>query len=129
MPYLKNRRPTSRHPQSKPYWHVKNVIRDQDSFAKEVPSFTIDGQSKVSTITGGLLSLAILILTLVYAIDTFIKMSEGSDPTVSQNVIQDYYNLENDLNLVNDTNFRLAFGWRPYANSYDKALKSAPSVF
>ena len=83
MPYLTNRRPTSKSSQNKPHWHVKNVIRDQDSFAKEVPSFTIDGQSKVNTTIGGLLSLAILILTLFYAIDTFIKLSEGSDPTVS----------------------------------------------
>ena len=87
MPYLTNRRPTSKQSQSKPHWHVKNVIREQDSFAKEVPSFTMDGQSKVNTTIGGLLSLAILTLTFLYATDTFIKMSEGSDPTVSQNVI------------------------------------------
>ena len=47
----------------------------------------MDGQSKVNTTIGGLLSLAILTLTFLYATDTFIKMSEGSDPTVSQNVI------------------------------------------
>ena len=55
-------------------------------------------------------------------------MSEGSDPTVSQNIIQDYYTSTNELNLVNDTNFRLAFGWRPYGNAHDKALKSDPSM-
>ena len=107
---------------------MKNVIRDQDSFAKEVPSFTLDGQSKVNTTTGGLLSLAILILTLFYAIDTLIKMSEGSDPTVSQNVLQDYYTSSNELNLVSDTDFRLAFGWRPYLNVHDKALKFDPKL-
>ena len=62
-------------------------------------------------------------LTLLYASDSFIRLYEGSDPTVSQNIIQDYYTSENELNLVNDTNFRLAFGWRPYGNEYDNALK------
>ena len=74
--------------------------------------------------TGGLLSLAILMLTLFYATDTFIKMFEGSDPTISQNVIQDYYTSTNELNLVNDTNFRFAFGWRPYGNAHDNKLKA-----
>ena len=87
MPYLTNRRPTSKQSKNKPHWHVKNVIKDQDSFAKEVPSFTMDGQSKVNTTIGGLVTLAIFMLTLVYAIDTFIKISEGSDPTVTQSVI------------------------------------------
>ena len=86
----------------------------------------MDGQSKVNTTTGGLLSLAILIVTLLYAVDTLIKLAEGSDPTVSENIIQDYFTSEDELNLVNDTNFRLAFGWRPYANEYDKFLKYDP---
>ena len=62
-------------------------------------------------------------LTLLYASDTFIKMYEGSDPNVSQSVIQDYYTSEDELNLVNDTNFRFAFGWRSSENAYDRALK------
>ena len=66
---------------------------------------------------------SILVLTLLYASDTAIKISEGSEPNVSQNTIQDYYTSENELNLFNDTNFRLAFGWRPYANSHDRLLK------
>ena len=74
------------------------------------------------------MSLAILMLTLLYASDTFIKMYKGSDPTVSQSVIQDYYSSENELNLVNDTNFRFAFGWRPFGNAHDKALKYDPSL-
>ena len=69
-----------------------------------------------------------MLLTLVYASDTFLRMTEGSDPTVSQNVIQDYYTSKNELNLVNDTNFRLAFGWRLYGNAHDKELKSDPEL-
>ena len=67
-------------------------------------------------------------LTLIYSTDTFIKMTEGSDPTVSSSLIQDYYTADNELNLVTDTNFRLAFGWRAYNNANDRALKYDPSL-
>ena len=43
------------------------MFKSIDSFAKEVPSFNIRGESRVTTIFGGLMTFGISLIALAYA--------------------------------------------------------------
>ena len=49
MPYSQVLKKSNAKSRSKlrPYWHVENVLRGQDAFAKEVPAFNLDGMSTI----------------------------------------------------------------------------------
>ena len=58
----------------RPYWHVENVLRGQDSFANKVPAFNIDGNSTINTVLGGFLSTMIFSVVAGYAIGTLLEV-------------------------------------------------------
>ena len=61
--------------QPKRSWHVINVMRSQDEFAKDVPSFNVKGKDKVKTVFGGFISLVIFTLALSYAIGGWLDLT------------------------------------------------------
>ena len=67
MPPLHNKRVGSYHGHNKPWWHMRNIFYRMDGFAKEVPSFNIDGRTNVGTVCGGLVSFVVIVMTLIYA--------------------------------------------------------------
>ena len=46
---------------------MNNMFKRMDSFAKEVPSFNINGQTNIGTTYGGVVSFVVTVLALVYA--------------------------------------------------------------
>ena len=102
-------------------WDAKNYIRSLDSFAKEVPAFNIQGQSKVQTLVGGCFTLLIMIITFSYATGKMIDLSQKKDPLVTQSVEKDIYDPSKGLYL-NQANFRFAIG----ATNYDYEARNDP---
>ena len=64
-------------------WDAQNYIRSLDSFAKEVPTFNIKGQSQVQSLVGGCLTLLIITLTFSYATSKMIDLAQKKDPFVT----------------------------------------------
>ena len=65
-------------------WHINNVFKQIDSFAKEVPSFNLRGQEKVNTIVGGFVTILILIIIFLYANLKLTQLITGANPVISQ---------------------------------------------
>ena len=55
-------------------YHIKNVVRNFDSYGEYVPSFNIKGSKSVNTLCGGIASGLIAIITLLYATTKFIAL-------------------------------------------------------
>ena len=79
-----------------------------DSFGNRVPAFKLDGENQVKTVFGGVLSILILSLTLMYASIKFIDLKERANPVISTIKIPDHYAATDHFKL-NDANFRMAF--------------------
>ena len=71
---------------------------------------------------GGFMTLTILTCTLGYAITKFVDLSQGNNPNITQSSVVDYYGRSDELNLVDDTNFRLAVGFRWFNYPEDRSL-------
>ena len=56
-------------------------------FGKEVPSFTIKGRSHVHTLLGGISSVIILTLMLIYATSSFIDFIQRTNPVKNESTI------------------------------------------
>ena len=93
----------------KPYrsWDVINVMRDQDSYAQNVPSFNIKGKDKVKTVFGGFISLVIAGVVLSYAVSGWIDLIQRANPVITESVMPNYYGENKSLNF-NEANYRVA---------------------
>ena len=67
MPPLHNKRVGSHYGHMGPRWLMKNLFRRIDSFAKEVPSFNIGGQTNIGSTCGGVMSFAVIVIAFMYA--------------------------------------------------------------
>ena len=72
-------------------WDAQNYIRSLDSFAKDVPSFNIKGQSQVQTLVGGCLTLLIMIITFSYATSKMIDLSQKKDAFITESIEYGFY--------------------------------------
>ena len=108
MPRLASRKAGSSFGGDRPRWHINNALKSFDSFGKEVPAFNIKGESRVNTALGGLLTCAILTVSLIYSVIKIVQMVNGDNPIISDLMLPSHYGPEDKLNL-NEINFRLAF--------------------
>lgn len=72
-------------------WRMGNVLTGMDSFGKDVPAFNIKGESKVKTIFGGVATIAVLTVTLAYAVIKALHLASKQNPQINENYINDFY--------------------------------------
>lgn len=84
------------------------MFHNLDNFGKEVPAFNIGGETRVSTVCGGVISVAVLTLTLIYSVIKLTQLIDKHNPTINEVTIPDYFTIYEKLNL-NEANFRMAF--------------------
>ena len=77
-------------------WTAQSVLEDIDAFSKPIPVFNIRGKTSVSTWAGGLLTIAIATVVLMFAIIRFEHMMSKYNPNIN-----DYYD---DLEKGQDAN-------------------------
>ena len=84
------------------------MFRSVDKFGKDVPAFNINGETKVNTVVGGIISTCILTLVFIYAGIKFDHLVNRENPNINKIDIEDYYSVEEVLNLT-EIGFRLAW--------------------
>ena len=96
-----------------PSWHIGNVVHGFDSYGKDIPAFNMGGQSQITTICGGLVSIFVLFLTIVYASIKGQHLLEKKNPTIIETVLPNAIDGSTMIPL-NDINFRAAFSVTGY---------------
>ena len=96
-------------------WKIGSIVKKIDGFGQEIPSFNIKGETRVNTVFGGIITVAILTLTLAYAILKGIDLVTRKNPTINDYVIPSYFH---DLEYVNldEIGFKVAFSFRNYSS-------------
>ena len=92
----------------KPKWHINNYFQNMDVYGKEVPGFNIKGKHHLGTVAGGLMTTAILTISLLYAVIKTNHLVNASNPVMSALTIPGYYS-SMDRFYLNEANFRMAF--------------------
>ena len=62
-----NRQPKSLYGRSRPAWAFGNVMKGLDTFGFDVPTFKMRGKSRIDTLCGGVVSVIIFILVIIYS--------------------------------------------------------------
>ena len=58
-------------------------IQRIDLFARDLPTFNIGGQKRAGNVIGGILSMAILYLTFIFALTKLLHLAERRNPQVN----------------------------------------------
>ena len=67
------------------------VFRSLDIFGENLPTFILKGKDKVQTRAGGVVTIIIFIVILMFAGYKFIHLKEKRDPVMSQYYKENYY--------------------------------------
>lgn len=92
---------------------MQRTLEKFDLFGAPIPGFNIKGKTEARTYSGGLLSLLISTVVLMFAVIKFLQLIDRYNPNISQ-VLQKSYYTENDLYNTRENNFRLAFSLENY---------------
>ena len=98
----------SHYGEGRPWWLIQNQLRRIDSFGKELPTFNLKGNTHVNTIYGGIVTLTMYILTLLFAIAKAVILINGYNPHISETTELDSFQIFDKINL-NEINYRMAF--------------------
>ena len=71
-------------------WHIGNVLLNADLLGENIPSFNLKGQTVVTTIVGGVLSLIILSLVLTYSSIKAVELFSRNNPTIVESQTDKY---------------------------------------
>ena len=80
-------------------WHISSILRKIDRFGKPIPAFNMKGKDQIKTVIGGIMTTAIITLTLGYFVIKFQDLMAGTDQIVNYNVLHSYYSGKEGLNL------------------------------
>ena len=86
-----------------------------DLFGVDLPTFNIKGESKVATVTGGLLSFFVGVVFFIYGSLKLSHLMDKYNPNISEVKEQNVYTSDTRLNL-HDIGFRLAFAVEGYVD-------------
>ena len=87
-----------------------------DIFGVDLPTFNIKGETKVMTVTGGILSSLVAVVFFIYATLKLSHMLDKYNPNISEVKEKNFYDSSERLNL-NDIGFRIAFAVEGYLDS------------
>ena len=110
-----------RHTRKKNNWKSGGLLENIDVFGSPLPQFNIRGQEKVHTRIGGVCTLLITSVVLLFAMVKFVHLYTKHNPTMSA-----YYkdsDASKKINL-NKLNMRIAFAVEDYI--LPKQLKNDP---
>ena len=101
---------------------LSNFFGRFDSFAKPLPAFNIKGAESVQTLTGGIFTLFITVIILIYSSLKLLQLASKENPNVSEVNELDFYNFKEVLSLQ-EIDFKIAFSVEGYL---DKEIKDEP---
>ena len=102
---------------------MHSLLKRIDVFGKPLPTFNMNGDTQVHTMTGGLLTFFITIIILTYGTLKFIHLVDKHNPNVSEVMEKSVFDSSEELNM-NDEGFRFAFTVEGYL---DNEVKENPA--
>ena len=72
-------------------WMTGEVFKNIDVFGESLPTFILKGRDKVTTRTGGVATIMITIIALMYAALKFSHLVDKHNPMMSSYFKEDYY--------------------------------------
>ena len=98
-------------------WMTGEIFMNLDVFAESLPTFILKGRKKVPTRLGGVTTILICIVVLMYAGLKFTQLMTKHNPVMSSYSKEDYY--ENDEKIdMGERNFRMAITVENYVENY-----------
>ena len=92
----------------KPNWHLQNVITNQDMFGRPIPSFNLKGEDEVKTITGGVLTIMLILTILAYGSNKALELFKKNNPVV--NVVRKPNAIDEDEVInIGESDFKFTF--------------------
>ena len=88
-------------------WGIQRVIEDVDVFGRPLPSFSYKGEEVVHTRAGGVLTILIGGIIMLYALVQFLNLASNKNLNLSIFVDEHHFNKDDKYNL-NESNFRIA---------------------
>ena len=92
---------------------MHSMLERIDIFGQDLPGFNLKGTSTVHTMTGGLFTFIVVIISLVYGTIKLLQLVDKHNPNVSEVSELDFYNFEEVLSLK-EINFKIAFSVEGY---------------
>ena len=89
-------------------WMTGEVFKTIDVFGESLPTFILKGRDKVQTRTGGVATIVITIIALMYAALKLSHLIDKHNPMMSSYFKEDYFKSEDLINL-SERKVRLAF--------------------
>ena len=108
MPSITGSKSASKYGSRTSRWRMDNFIRGFDTFAKDVPAFNLRGEAKITTLVGGVATIAVLLLTLAYASLKMVYLLGRRNPTVNDSKIDGYFPNTETVNF-NEIGWKMAF--------------------
>lgn len=92
---------------------LTSLLEKIDRFGRPLPAFNLKGETKVHTVTGGLVTFLILVTTLSYGALKFYHLLTNHNANVTSVLETDVFDFTETTNL-HDIGFRVAFSVRGY---------------
>ena len=89
-------------------WMTGEVFKNIDVFGESLPTFILKGRDKVTTRSGGVATIVITIIALMYAALKFSHLVDKHNPMMSSYYKEDYYK-GSDLVNLSERKVRFAF--------------------
>ena len=102
---------------------LSSLLEKIDQFGRPLPSFNLNGEKQVHTVTGGLVTFAILVTILCYGSLKFYHLVTNHNANVTSVLETDLFDGTEQINL-HDSGFRVAFS--VFGNDGRRQLKNDP---
>ena len=90
---------------------LKDLIRKLDMFSESVPQFQLNNKAQFTTFIGGIVSLAFMIVTFLFATVKFQELVTRHNPTINTYTLKNEYSSDDKMDLGdNSYDFNYAFG-------------------
>ena len=93
--------------------NVPSVFKRMDIFGVDIPTFNIKGETKVMTVSGGLLSLLVGVVFFIYGSLKLSHLLDKYNPSISEIKEFNFYDSSERL-VLDDFGFRIAFTVESY---------------
>ena len=95
------------------------IFKNMDAFGESLPTFILKGRKKVQTRIGGVTTILICTVVLMYAGLKFSHLIDKHNPVMSSYFKEDYYASGEAVDL-SERNFRMAISVEGYLEPYNQ---------
>ena len=73
---------------------MASVLPKIDTFGADLPPFNLRGETQVYTVAGGIVTVIITVIMLIYSTIKFLQLATKTNPTVSEFTETSFFNSE-----------------------------------